>query len=88
MLEQRADAGPVGTNISIKNLFYNLPARRNFLKSIAVETKHIVEEFLRQAMANPHVEFVYHNNGQARLPIPQPIAQGKGDGNAGEKASQ
>jgi DNA mismatch repair protein MutL len=64
VLEQRADAGPVGTNISIKNLFYNLPARRNFLKSIAVETKHIVEEFLRQAMANPHVEFVYHNNGQ------------------------
>jgi DNA mismatch repair protein MutL len=64
VLEQRADAGPVGTNISIKNLFYNLPARRNFLKSIAVETKHIVEEFLRQAMANSHVEFVYHNNGQ------------------------
>ena len=64
VIEQRADAGPVGTNISIKNLFYNLPARRNFLKSIAVETKHIVEEFLRQAMANPHVEFVYHNNGQ------------------------
>lgn len=64
VLEQRVDAGPVGTNISIKNLFYNLPARRNFLKSIAVETKHIVEEFLRQAMANPQVEFVYHNNGQ------------------------
>lgn len=63
VLEQRADAAPVGTNISIKNLFYNLPARRNFLKSIAVETKHIVEEFLRQAMANPGVEFVYHNNG-------------------------
>ncbi len=64
VLEQRADAAPVGTNISIKNLFYNIPARRNFLKSIAVETKHIVEEFLRQAMANPQVEFVYLNNGQ------------------------
>ena len=64
VLEQRVDAAPVGTNISIKNLFYNIPARRNFLKSIAVETKHIVEEFLRQAMANPEVEFVYHNNGQ------------------------
>ena len=63
VLEQRADAAPVGTNITIKNLFYNIPARRNFLKSIAVESKHIVEEFLRQAMANPHVEFVYHNNG-------------------------
>ena len=64
VLEQRVDAAPVGTNISIKNLFYNIPARRNFLKSIAVETKHIVEEFLRQAMANPGVEFIYHNNGQ------------------------
>lgn len=63
VLEQRVDAAPAGTNIAIKNLFYNLPARRNFLKSIAVETKHIVEEFLRQAMANPTVEFVYHNNG-------------------------
>lgn len=63
VLEQRVDAAPQGTNIAIKNLFYNLPARRNFLKSIAVETKHIVEEFLRQAMANPNVEFVYHNNG-------------------------
>ncbi len=64
VLEQRVDAAPVGTNISIKNLFYNIPARRNFLKSIAVETKHIVEEFLRQSMANPGVEFIYHNNGQ------------------------
>ena len=63
VLEQRVDAAPQGTNIAIKNLFYNLPARRNFLKSIAVETKHIVEEFLRQAMANPTVELVYHNNG-------------------------
>jgi len=64
VLEQRVDAAPVGTSITIKNLFYNIPARRNFLKSIAVETKHIVEEFLRQAMANPGVEFIYHNNGQ------------------------
>ena len=63
VLEQRVDAAPQGTNIAIKNLFYNLPARRNFLKSIAVETRHIVEEFLRQSMANPEIEFVYHNNG-------------------------
>jgi len=63
VLEQRVDAAPQGTNIAIKNLFYNLPARRNFLKSIAVETRHIVEEFLRQSMANPGIEFVYHNNG-------------------------
>lgn len=71
VLEQRVDAAPDGTSITIKNLFYNIPARRNFLKSIAVETKHIVEEFVRQAMANPSVEFVFYNNQQEvyRFPI-------------------
>lgn len=64
VLEQRIDQSPVGTSISIKNLFYNIPARRNFLKSIAVETKHIYEEFQRQAMANPEVHFLLFNNNQ------------------------
>ncbi len=71
VLEQRVDAAPDGTSITIKNLFYNIPARRNFLKSISVETKHIVEEFVRQAMANPQVEFAFYNNQQEvyRFPI-------------------
>ncbi|MDZ4715283.1 MAG: DNA mismatch repair endonuclease MutL [Cytophagales bacterium] len=44
-----------GTNVSVKNLFYNIPARRNFLKSNAVEMRHIVEEFQRIALAHPEI---------------------------------
>ena len=70
VLEQRADAAPEGTSITIRNLFYNIPARRNFLKSIPVETKHIVEEFLRQSMANPGVSFAFFNNQQEVYKFP------------------
>ncbi len=74
VLEQRPEAAPVGTSITIKNLFYNIPARRNFLKSIPVETKHIVEEFMRQAMANPQVAFAFYNNQQEVYKFPiQPL---------------
>jgi len=45
--EQEAAVVPTGTTISVKNLFYNIPARRNFLKSNLVETRHIVDEFHR-----------------------------------------
>jgi DNA mismatch repair protein MutL len=45
----------VGSNLSIKNLFFNVPARRNFLKSNPVETKHIIEEFYRVAMVHPSI---------------------------------
>lgn len=51
-----------GTTISIKNLFYNVPARRNFLKSNAVEMRHIIDEFHRVALANPQVAFSLHQN--------------------------
>lgn len=52
-----------GTTFSVKNLFYNVPARRNFLKSDAVETKHILDEFQRIALPHPNIEFrVYHND--------------------------
>ncbi len=50
-----------GTSISVKNLFYNIPARRNFLKSNSVEVKHIVDEFQRLALAHPHLTFTYVN---------------------------
>ncbi len=46
-----------GTSISVKNLFFNIPARRNFLKSNPVELKHVVDEFQRLALANPSVSF-------------------------------
>ena len=48
-----------GTSISIKNLFYNIPARRNFLKSNPVELKHIIDEFQRLALANPEINFSF-----------------------------
>jgi DNA mismatch repair protein MutL len=55
---------PVGTNISMKNLFFNVPARRNFLKSNAAELKHIIDEFTRVALAFPEIHFSFNNNGQ------------------------
>lgn len=51
-----------GTSIALKNLFFNVPARRNFLKSDAVELKHIIEEFNRIALAHPDCEFSMFNN--------------------------
>jgi DNA mismatch repair protein MutL len=54
----------VGTNISMKNLFFNVPARRNFLKSNSAELKHIIEEFTRVALAFPEIYFSFTNNGQ------------------------
>lgn len=52
-----------GSNISVKNLFYNVPARRNFLKSNPIEMRHILDEFQRIALANEDVFFSLHNNG-------------------------
>ncbi|MFI5163639.1 MAG: DNA mismatch repair endonuclease MutL [Bacteroidia bacterium] len=54
-----------GTNISVKNLFFNVPARRNFLKSDSVELRHIIEEFQRVAIAHPEIGFsLHHNNSE------------------------
>jgi DNA mismatch repair protein MutL len=56
---------PKGTSIAVKNLFFNIPARRNFLKSNQVETRHIIDEFHRVALAHPSIQFVmYHNGGE------------------------
>ncbi|MBX7225295.1 MAG: DNA mismatch repair endonuclease MutL [Chitinophagales bacterium] len=54
---------PIGTTIQVKNLFYNVPARRSFLKSNAVEMRHILDEFTRVALAHPHIFFTLHHNG-------------------------
>ena len=62
---QEACQSPVGTNISIKNLFFNVPARRNFLKSNQVEMRHIIDEFMRVALAHTNVEMsLYHNSDE------------------------
>ena len=53
-----------GTSIAMKNLFFNVPARRNFLKSNTAELRHIVDEFIRVAMAFPDIFFSMQSNGQ------------------------
>ncbi len=53
-----------GTSVVVKNLFYNIPARRNFLKSNPVETRHIFDEFTRAALAHPEISFTLHNNNE------------------------
>jgi DNA mismatch repair protein MutL len=65
IIAQEFAAAPVGTNIAVKNLFFNIPARRNFLKSQAVETKHVIEEFCRLALAWPDRRFtLFQNNNE------------------------
>lgn len=53
-----------GTSISVKNLFYNVPARRNFLKTDSVENNHILDEFLHTALIHNNIAFTYYNNGK------------------------
>ncbi len=60
--KQEPMSTPCGTSIAIKNLFYNTPARRNFLKSDPVEMRHIIEEFERVALAHPDIDFSVHHN--------------------------
>ena len=62
---QEACQTPVGTSLSIKNLFFNVPARRKFLKSDPVELRHILEEFKRVAIIHPELSFkVYHDDNE------------------------
>lgn len=55
---------PVGTSIAMKNVFFNVPARRNFLKSNTTELRNIIDEFIRVAMAFPAIHFSLTSNGQ------------------------
>ncbi|MFL9842813.1 DNA mismatch repair endonuclease MutL [Flavobacterium rhizosphaerae] len=61
---------PKGTSFSVKNLFFNIPARRNFLKSDTVEFRHIVDEFERVALAHPNIGFVLYHNGSEMFNLP------------------
>jgi DNA mismatch repair protein MutL len=62
--KQEPVAMATGTSIAMKNVFFNVPARRNFLKSNAAETRHIVDEFIRVAMSFPAIFFSLISNGQ------------------------
>ena len=59
-----------GSSISVKNLFYNVPARRNFLKSDNVEVRHIINEFHRVALAHPEIHFEFDNNDNQLFSLP------------------
>ncbi|MDP5157082.1 MAG: DNA mismatch repair endonuclease MutL [Flaviramulus sp.] len=61
---------PNGTSVSVKNLFFNIPARRNFLKSDVVEFRHVVDEFHRVALAHPNISFALYNNGSETFNLP------------------
>ena len=63
-LATRMTAAPKGSNFSVRNLFYNVPARRKFLKSDHVEFRHIVEEFQRVALTRPDLAFTLSHNGR------------------------
>lgn len=62
--KQEPVAAPDGTSISVKNLFFNVPARRKFLKSNSIELRHLTEEFQRISLAKPEISFVMEHNGQ------------------------
>ena len=70
VLSQEACSANTGTSISVKNLFYNTPARRNFLKSNPVEMRHIIDEFQRVSLANPQIFFSMHHDGQEVYHLP------------------
>lgn len=63
IVETEEVACPEGTQFAVKNLFFNVPARRNFLKSDQVEIRHIIDEFQRVAMAHPDLSFRLQSNG-------------------------
>ncbi|MBK8533435.1 MAG: DNA mismatch repair endonuclease MutL [Flavobacteriales bacterium] len=67
---QEPMAGAVGTTIAVRSLFYNVPARRQFLKSDGVELKHVLEEFHRVALAHPEIAFQFVHNDQEEFHLP------------------
>lgn len=69
-VSQEPSVLPKGTSFAVKNLFFNIPARRNFLKSETVEMRHIVDEFQRVALAHPSIYFTMYHNGSEHFNLP------------------
>lgn len=61
---------PKGTSFSVKNLFFNIPARRNFLKSDTVEFRHVIDEFERVALAHANIALILYHNGSEMFNLP------------------
>ena len=70
VISQDVVVTPKGTAISVKHLFFNIPARRNFLKSNTVELRHIIDEFHRVALVHHNISFVMYNNGSELFNLP------------------
>jgi DNA mismatch repair protein MutL len=70
ILQQPANC-PVGTRIAVKNLFFNIPARRRFLKKNSTELRHIINEFQRVALASPHIDFSLTHNDVPLFVLPK-----------------
>jgi len=70
IVSQEVVVAPKGTSMLVKNLFFNIPARRNFLKSDQVEYRHITDEFHRISLAHPEVAFSFYNNGSDVFQLP------------------
>ncbi len=71
VVSQEVAVAPKGTSMMVKNLFFNIPARRNFLKSTQVELRHIIDEFHRVALAHPSIGFHFYNNGSEIFNLPK-----------------
>lgn len=74
-VSQEAAVLPKGTSFAVKNLFFNIPARRNFLKSDTVEYRHIIDEFHRVALAHPAISFTFYHNGSEMFNLPSSTAR-------------
>jgi DNA mismatch repair protein MutL len=70
VVSQEIIATPKGTSLAVKNLFFNIPARRNFLKSNTVETRHIIDEFNRVSLTHPSISFTMYHNGSEIFNLP------------------
>lgn len=70
LVTQEVAVLPKGTSFAVKNLFFNIPARRNFLKSETVEFRHVMDEFQRVAMAHPSISFTLIHNGSELYNLP------------------
>ncbi len=70
VVTQEPVAAPPGTSMAVRNLFYNVPARRNFLKSDSVELRHVRDELIRIALAHPSIRFDLHVDDRLDLSLP------------------
>lgn len=75
VIEKSPVACATGANFSVRNIFFNVPARRRFLKSTAVEMRHVVNEFLRVALANPDVEMMLFHQQSTVYKLPSASLQ-------------